>query len=110
MIEIVVKIFQEEKGNCPYLKWVKSLKDIQTQIRIQQRIRRIELGNFGIFKALKGEIFELKLDFGAGYRIYYAHKDKQTIILLYGGDKSTQKTDIIKATEYWAKFKEQNHG
>lgn len=106
----VVKIFEDDKGHCPYLKWFKSIKDIKTRIRIQQRIRRIELGNFGVYRALKGDIFEIKLSFGAGYRVYYGHERKHTVVLLCGGDKSTQKTDIENARKYWIHFKERFYG
>ena len=66
MGSITVKILETEDGKCPYIKWFKSIKDMKTRIRIQQRIRRIEQGNFGLFKMLGGDLYELKIDFGPG--------------------------------------------
>ena len=80
-----------------FSEWVEELKDCSVQARILERINRIKLGNFGDYKALGGGLFELRLDFGPGYRMYYVRKGSLIILLLCGGDKSTQKKDIAKA-------------
>jgi len=88
-----------------YKKWFASLKDRITRMRINIRIRRLSLGNPGDTKSVGKGIFELRIDYGPGYRVYFLRKKKQIIILLAGGDKSTQKRDIEKAMELSQYFK-----
>ena len=66
---------------------------------------RLELGNYGDCKALKGGISELGFKFGSGYRVYFAEDGDKIVILISGGDKSTQTKDIKKAIEYWQEYK-----
>src|SRR5882724_6569904 len=79
--------------------WFADLPDRAIKARIQARIDRVEFGNFGQHRELKSGVGELKLDFGPGYRIYYARRSDVLVILLCGGDKSTQATDIACATK-----------
>ncbi len=102
----VVKIYQDSIGKEPYTSWIQSLKDARTKARIQQRIRRLELGHFGDHKSLGQGIWELKLDFGPGFRIYYAEEASEIVILLCGGDKKSQERDIEKAKAFWKEYKE----
>lgn len=101
----VVKIYQDNSGKEPYTIWIQSLKEQTTKARIQQRIRRIELGNFGDCKLLKQGVWELRLDFGSGYRIYYGEDGSKIVILLCAGNKKTQQKDIEKAIQYWTEYK-----
>lgn len=78
-------------------KWLAGLKDKTAVNRIMSRIYRMEDGNFGDNKRLGNGLFELRLFFGPGYRIYYTINGKTVILLLCGGDKSSQKSDIEKA-------------
>jgi len=89
-----------------YRKWFDSLKDKNTRIRIDIRIRRLSLGNPGDIKPVGEGIFEIRIDHGPGYRVYYVQKKNQIIILLAGGDKSTQSRDISKARELARKLEE----
>ena len=98
---MVVKIYQNEYGNEPFIEWLESIKDKVTQARIRQRLRRIELGNLGDHRSVGGGIFELRLHFGPGYRVYYGQIGNESILLLVGGDKSTQQRDIQRAKHYW---------
>jgi len=82
-----------------YRKWFDSLKDRNARMRIDIRIRRISLGNFGDVKPVGEGVSEIRIDYGPGYRIYYVQKKNTVIILLSGGDKSTQLKDIQKARE-----------
>jgi putative addiction module killer protein len=75
------------------------LRDPQAQARIDARIRRLSLGNFGDAKPVGGGISELRIDYGPGYRVYFAQRDLDVIVLLCGGDKRTQHTDIERAIE-----------
>ena len=80
-----------------FSNWLTKLKDIQGKVSILRRIKRLTLGNFGDFKYLESNIYELRITTGPGYRIYYAKNDEKIILLLIGGDKSTQQKDIKKA-------------
>lgn len=80
-----------------FSKWLIKLKDIKAKVSILRRIDRIQKGNFGDFKSLSSNLFELRITIGPAYRIYYTKKDDEVIILLVGGDKSTQSDDIKKA-------------
>ncbi len=85
-------------------RWLLRLKDRRARYRINARISRISLGNFGDTKTVRGGIDELRIDFGPGYRVYYTRKGPVIVVLLVGGDKSTQEADIKKAVElakYW---------
>ena len=80
-----------------YSDWFDSLRDQQARARINIRIRRLSLGNFGDAKMVGEGVSELRIDYGPGYRVYFVKRDKQIVILLVGGDESTQERDIKKA-------------
>ena len=82
----------------PYIKWFRKLNDKRAKARIYTRIERLAEGNPGDNR-FQGDICELRIDYGPGYRVYYKDTGKEIIVLLCGGDKSTQKTDIAKARE-----------
>lgn len=84
--------------------WLRGLRDRGAKARIEVRIRRLSLGNPGQFRALKGGINELKIDYGPGYRVYYTIKGKTLVLLLCGGDKSSQSKDIRLAAEISASW------
>jgi putative addiction module killer protein len=83
--------------SATYRKWFASLRDAQARARIDARIRRLSLGNPGDSKAIRGGISELRVDYGPGYRVYYMRREAQLIVLLCGGDKRTQPSDIARA-------------
>lgn len=83
--------------SAAYKAWFSTLRDIAIRARIDARIRRLGLGNPGHHRVLKGGIAELKIDAGAGIRVYYTQRGRMLIVLLCGGDKSTQQADIRKA-------------
>lgn len=82
-----------------YDKWLAGLKDRSVKNRLMSRLARVENGNFGDFKQVSAALFELRCFFGGGLRVYYTLRDGQVVLLLAGGDKSTQAKDIGKATE-----------
>ena len=94
-----------ESGRSPFADWFDSL-DAVTAARMDKYIRRLEAGNFGAAKALNEGIFELRLDFGPGYRVYYGRDGKTIIILLGGGSKRRQSADIAAAIERWKRYKQ----
>lgn len=99
-----VKLYKAEGNQVPYKEWIKSLGSSKTRGRIDVRIAKLRLGNLGKCKPVGGGVTELILDFGPGYRIYIGQEGAKVIILLCGGDKSTQKGDIEIAKRYWADY------
>jgi putative addiction module killer protein len=77
-----------------FKKWIRSLKDRIAQSIIIARIRRISVGNFGDSKPVGDGISELRIDYGPGFRVYFTQQEQEIVILLCGGDKSTQSKDI----------------
>lgn len=86
----------EVRKTAEFVEWLKGLKDGRAAARIQVRIDRVELGNLGDAKFFDG-IGELRIDYGPGYRIYFVKRGNTVVILLCGGDKSSQDKDIKKA-------------
>jgi len=82
-----------------FKNWIRSLKDRIAQAVINARIRRISAGNFGDVKPVGNNVSELRIDYGPGYRVYFTLRKREIIILLCGGDKSTQERDIAKAVK-----------
>ena len=80
-----------------YASWFKSLRDIQAKARIDARIRRAQLGNLGDVEPVGDGVSEMRIHHGAGYRVYFMQRGEEIIILLAGGDKSTQQKDIKMA-------------
>lgn len=95
-------------GTSPCLAWVNSLKDINTQTAVLNRIHRMALGNFGDYKHLESDLFEARIHYGSGYRIYFGFVKEIMVIILHGGTKGSQKQDIKKAKLYWEDFKKRN--
>lgn len=82
-----------------FSKWFGSLKDQNARLRIDVRIRRLSLGNPGDVKSVGEGISELRIDYGPGYRVYFTERGNQLILLLVGGDKSSQPKDSARAKE-----------
>ena len=85
--------------------WLRSLRDRQAKARIEVRIRRLSLDNPGQYRSLKNGINELKIDYGPGYRVYYTFRNQTLVLLLCGGDKSTQDQDIKTALRILKQWK-----
>ncbi len=88
-------------GKDPVIVWLAKLRNMQAKAAIIRRLNRLEQGNFGDFKPLREGVFELRIDVGLGYRIYYAQAGKTVMLLLCGGDKKSQESDIKRACNYW---------
>ena len=101
-----LQIYRNPNDQEPFTEWLKSLRDQRTRKRIQNRIARIVSGNLGDHKSVGDGVFELRLQFGPGYRIYFGEVDNTIILLLCGGDKSSQDSDIERAKVYWQEYKE----
>ena len=82
-------------------EWLDRLRDAKAEARIAARIARLAVGNFGDCKPLRDGVWELRIDWGPGYRIYYAMIGRTCVLLLCGGDKRRQSADIRRAVDYW---------
>ncbi len=98
-----LRTYLSPEGREPFLEWLNALRDIKAQARIRVRLNRVQQGNLGDCHPLGSGVFELRLDFGPGYRLYFG-QDGDQVILLGGGDKSTQTADIVKAQERWRDY------
>lgn len=106
MIEL--RRYQLENGGQPVATWLSSLRDARARAQIEIRLRRVLAGNFGDCKPVGEGVSELRVDVGTGYRIYYGRHGQALVILLCGGDKSSQQADIKRAKEYWSDWKRRN--
>ena len=103
---IQISVYRTNTGKVPYFEWEDELDNF-TKAIVTNRLERIKLGNFGDAKVIKdgGGIWELRIDYGSGYRIYFGKQGSAIIVLLMGGDKKSQNRDIKKAKQYWLEYK-----
>ena len=94
-------VYQDADGNEPFTNWFNSLRDVQGRKRIGVRLRRLEQGNYGDCEPIGEGISELRMFFGPGYRVYFGEEGDNIVLLLCGGDKSSQTQDIEAAKAYW---------
>jgi putative addiction module killer protein len=94
------------EGKDVFGEWLAKLKDAQAQAKIVVRLDRVAVGNFADCKPLRGGLCELRIDWGPGYRVYYAMVGKSCVLLLAGGDKRKQSPDIARAAAYLKDYKE----
>ena len=101
-----IEEYETAGGRVPFGKWLLGLKDKMAQAKIRARIRRASFGNFGDWKDIKGAkgIFEMRENYGPGYRIYYTVVGKKVVLLLAGSTKKDQKKMIVKVKEYLADY------
>jgi putative addiction module killer protein len=102
---VEVRHYIDRSGKDVFDEWLTELADRRTQARIAVRIDRLAAGNFGDCKSLSRGLYELRIDWGPGYRIYYAMIGNQIVLLLCGGDKPKQASDIEKAAAYLTDYK-----
>ena len=93
-----------EAGKDVVGDWLAGLRDTRTRAKIAARIARLAAGNFGDCKSLGRGLYEFRIDWGPGYRIYYAMIGQRCLLLLCGGDKATQAKDIRKARDFWTEY------
>lgn len=103
MIEL--RRYQLENERIPFTEWLSTLRDVRARAQIEIRLRRVAVGNFGDCKPVGDGVSELRVDVGAGYRVYFGRHGQTLVILLCGGDKASQKMDIQHAKDYWADWK-----
>jgi putative addiction module killer protein len=103
-----IQTYQWIDGSEPYADWLAGLKDKQARARVMVRVLRMGAGNFGDCKPLAEGVWELRIDWGPGYRVHYAMAGRQLLLLLVGGDKRRQQADIATALKYWKDWQERN--
>lgn len=102
-----LEYYLDDEGNAPFIRWLHALRDQVAVYRIRARLDRVALGNFGKVNSVGDGVWELKIDHGPGYRVYYAMTGKTIVLLLIGGDKSTQQRDIGTAKAFWKRQQEE---
>jgi putative addiction module killer protein len=103
---IEVRHYIDRAGKDVFDEWFSGLSDARAQAKVATRINRLAAGNFGDCKPLRGGVSELRIDWGPGYRVYYAVVDRVCVLLLCGGDKRKQSRDIARALEFLKDYKE----
>jgi len=105
-----IEHYLTETGDNPFGDWYHALKDRKVKQAIDRRLSRMAFGNFGDCKPCGNGVWELRIDLGAVWRIYYAQEGRTVLLLLCGGDKRTQQTDIARASLYWQRFQQYKAG
>ena len=107
----ILEIYVTPDGTLPFEAWVRRLRDEQARARIRARLARVRLGNLGDAHAVGAGVWELRIDYGPGYRVYYARSGTAILLILCGGDKRTQVGDIQQAQAYWQEYQHRRpHG
>ena len=91
-------------GTRPFAEWLDSLRDTRAVDKIEKRLKRVASGNLGDYRSVGEGVCELKIDYGSGYRVYFGQIGSKIVLLLCGGDKSSQEQDIHRAKEYWKDY------
>ena len=104
-----IRELETATGRMPYRAWLDAL-DMKAKARVQARILRLETGHLGDHRSVGHGVWELRLDFGPGYRVYFGVDGKTLILLLMGGDKGSQKRDVAKAKKLWSDDQESEYG
>jgi putative addiction module killer protein len=89
------------EGEDVYQDWLDGLRDTRTRVVIQRRVDRLAIGNLGDHKFCRDGVWELRIDFGPGFRVYYAMAEETVLLLLSGSDKREQSAEINRAVGYW---------
>jgi len=99
-----IRRYTTAEGRAPFTESLDSLRDRNVRVRIKSRLERVEEGNLGDFKSVGQGVFELRINYGPGYRLYFGQVGLTIVVILIAGDKSTQEQDIRQAIEYWTDY------
>jgi putative addiction module killer protein len=105
VVPLSIREYVAGDGEIPFRDWLATL-DIEIRARVQARVLRFELGNLGDHRAVGAGVWEARLFFGPGYRLYFGKANRSTIVLLFGGSKSSQRTDVRRARRLWRDYLE----
>jgi putative addiction module killer protein len=92
-----------DKRDEPFQRWISGLKNLRAHATIRSRIKRVAAGNFGECRPVGNGVQELVINFGPGYRVYFG-EDADLVVILCGGDKSTQRADLMRANRFWSDY------
>lgn len=106
---MIIREYLDLQGRFPFRDWLEGL-DKATRARIQAPVLRFETGNLGDHKHLDDGVWEARVMFGSGYRLYFGRDGDELVLLLIGGDKGSQRKDIARAVGYWKDYKEREDG
>jgi len=95
-----IDYYKTGDGTAPFKEWLAALRDVAARAKVRVRLDRARLGNLGDHKSIADGVWELRIDYGPGYRVYYAIEGSRILLLLVGGDKESQKRDSAKAADY----------
>lgn len=101
-----IEYYRTEDGRRPFREWLDSLRDVKARAKVRVRLDRARLGNLGDRKSVGDGVWEMRIDHGPGYRVYFGLENNRLVLLLLGGDKATQQRDIEKAMDYWRDHRE----
>ena len=100
-----IRVYVTRDGKTPFVEWLGKLRDRSARTRIRIQLDRILLGNPGDRKSLGHGLYEMRIHYGPGYRVYYGKEGSHIVLLLCGGNKSTQRSDIRLANKYWQDYR-----
>ncbi len=104
-----IKNYLTADGRAPFAEWRADLRDGQAKAKIRIRLDRVKVGNLGDYRSVGEGVCELRINYGPGYRIYFGQIGNTIVLLLCGGDKSTQQRDIRQAIEYWREYRSRDN-
>jgi putative addiction module killer protein len=104
MVEREIRKLELGNGLVPFDEWFDSLRDHRMRAAVDARLTRVRAGNFGDCKSVGGGVSELRIAFGPGLRVYYGIRGQEIVVLIGGGDKSSQQRDIRRAQQLWRQF------
>jgi putative addiction module killer protein len=104
--ELIVKVLETDDGVSPFEEWYFGLRDRKTRQIVLARLARVRSGTFGDWKSVGGSVFELRIDYGPGYRVYFGRSGKKVVVLLSGGEKRSQAKDIEFSISVWERYKD----
>ena len=110
MLRYELREYTTSDGRSPFNDWLEGLRDLQARARIESRLDRVRLGNLGDYAPVGSGVFELRLFYGPGYRVYYSFESNNVLLLLLGGTKGTQKRDVKTAKDYLADYRKRDCG
>ena len=102
---LAIHVYVADDGTTPFRDWLATL-EMPMRARVQARVLRFELGNLGDHKSVGAGVWEARFFFGPGYRLYFGKQNRSTIVLLFGGSKSAQRTDVRRAQRLWRTYLE----
>ena len=100
-----IRIYKDQQGDLPFADWLGNLRDKRAREKIHIRIDRLRLGNSGDSKSPGNGLFELRIHYGPGYRVYFGRRGESIIVLLCDGNKQTQQQDVNLARKYWLDYR-----